>query len=503
MDYDLPDHIEDESQFWHELDTIICLPVSTQESIAALVEHFLTFVANFGPDYLESDVDVESCCQKLLDSEPFDLYPDYFRTALLAFGVDSDELARKFVNVYLLLMDGRRNSRTFKLMKRADLICGIADMAKCHHDESPRFMRLAFTTLHEICRIQKLPENDLMFFDEEYIWFLMRCVELARDDEDPYSYKSIKVIVSLNEQFMVATLPLTQQPFPKSPSNTSLSLAENANADISKITAPKNSILKVLSSHGARFKAFGENLIRMLNRERETSLQLLILKQLFLLFTNPATYEYFYTNDLYVLVDVFIRELYDLPSDDEALRHTYLRVLHPLLTHTQLRNPPYYKAPELVKLLTSLNQECSHFGPVGSTTVRLLARCLTVPWLLPPKKRKIRLPVPSFPERRKSDKAPPLGISLKEEEQSSKLSIHSIDSVNSIAKVRPPTSPRIKSGSVRKSRHHLPPLVEGNTAQRKKSDAPPYQPNNESHEKEMEAKVAHLASEMSKLQATV
>ena len=83
-------------------------------------------------------------------------------------------------------------------------------------------------------------------------------------------------------------------------------------------------------------------------------MQLLILKILYLLFTTKGTSEYFYTNDLRVLVDVFLREIVDLDEDSESvcrpsdpssptshvlpqLRHTYLRVLHPLLTKTQLR----------------------------------------------------------------------------------------------------------------------------------------------------------------------
>jgi hypothetical protein len=47
--------------------------------------------------------------------------------------------------------------------------------------------------------------------------------------------------------------------------------------------------------------------------------QLLILKILYLLFTTPGTQEYFFTNDLRVLVDVFIRELVDLPDESEAV----------------------------------------------------------------------------------------------------------------------------------------------------------------------------------------
>lgn len=47
---------------------------------------------------------------------------------------------------------------------------------------------------------------------------------------------------------------------------------------------------------------------------------LLILKVLYLLFTTSGTQEFFYTNDLCVLVDVFIRELHDLGEESEGVR---------------------------------------------------------------------------------------------------------------------------------------------------------------------------------------
>ena len=146
-----------------------------------------------------------------------------------------------------------------------------------------------------------------------------------------------------------------------------------------------NKVIQVLSTHGAVYKTFGENIILLLNRESETSLQLLILKLLYLLFTTQATYEYFYTNDLRVLVDVMIRNLLDLPLSSTALRHTYLRVLYPLLAHTQLKHPENnYKREELLKLLymmTSSGGAGMHFGAVDETTKRLVGRCVQVQWL--------------------------------------------------------------------------------------------------------------------------
>jgi len=127
----------------------------------------------------------------------------------------------------------------------------------------------------------------------------------------------------------------------------------------------------------------------------ETSLQLLTLKLLYLLFTTPPTQEYFYTNDLRVLVDILIRNLLDLPEEAAALRHTYLRVLYPLLAHTQLRYPPQYKREEIRKLLAvlvrgqvtetevggSTSGHWRYFEDVDATTARLVHRCQKVAWL--------------------------------------------------------------------------------------------------------------------------
>jgi len=148
-----------------------------------------------------------------------------------------------------------------------------------------------------------------------------------------------------------------------------------------------NRVLKALSTHGMTYKTFGCNLILLLNRESETSLQLLILKVLYLIFGSPSTAEYFYTNDLYVLVDVILRNLIDLPHDStaaNALRHTYLRVLHPILTHSQISKPPHYKRDDLLRLLHVLITSGNHFAPVDETTIRPVKRCTSVQWLQPP-----------------------------------------------------------------------------------------------------------------------
>jgi hypothetical protein len=136
--------------------------------------------------------------------------------------------------------------------------------------------------------------------------------------------------VSLNEQFMVASL--------NNP-NSEVPLLESQS--IAPPPASKNRVLDVLMHRLGSAKTFGENMIFMLNRagmfcvsnkeiqsaliytsERtpeDLCMQLLVLKLLYLLFTTKGTSEYFYTNDLCVLVDVFLRELVDLDEESESV----------------------------------------------------------------------------------------------------------------------------------------------------------------------------------------
>ncbi|CAJ0837537.1 15200_t:CDS:2, partial [Entrophospora sp. SA101] len=168
--------------------------------------------------------------------------------------------------------------------------------------------------------------------------------------------------LSFNEQFM-------------------LSKKCNNNIVEEEETLNLNTVIRVLSKRIGTSETFGENIIFMLNRSVKPHIQMLILKLLYEIFTTPETFEYFYTNDLRVLIDVFIRELYDLPDESEAVRHTYLRVLCPLISNTQL-NRDYYKQNQIYKLLLDLNgTSTKNFKPVSPTTQRLVDRCLFTDYL--------------------------------------------------------------------------------------------------------------------------
>lgn len=257
-------------------------------------------------------------------------------------------------------------------------------------------LRLPATNLmYEVCRVQRLNESELAIFDDRFIDHLFDLVETTRNNQDEsLNWAVIRLICALNEQFMVATLPkkkvntastrdlpsLAEHDSPERAVRTRAHSASPApHSQVLEDDGKKhNRVLVVLMRRLGSSKTFGENVIFMLNRSENTQtglcLKLLILKILYLLFTTEGTSEYFYLNDLRVLLDVFIRELVDLDEDHEALRHTYLRVLYPLIAFTQMKHDPYKR--EQIKLVLRSLVGNQHFKDVNLTTKRLVERCL-------------------------------------------------------------------------------------------------------------------------------
>ncbi|KAG4413381.1 hypothetical protein IFR04_013498 [Cadophora malorum] len=356
--------LENEQQFWDELEDIVSAKCPSYQLIDNALRSFLNFTTKFKDEYLSSDYDFAQCLQKLLQSELFEVNKEYVRIQIVYSLLQEDEPATLYVIASFLLFDGRQNEATFEMMNTEGCFPRLVDLIKMGKRDDARLHRMLLELLYEMSRCQPLSVVDLSQVDDEFVVMLFQIIEELSDDvDDPYHYPVIRVLLVLNEQWMVAS---TRSPAESDPPSSPLT----------------NRVIKILSLHGSSYMTFGENIILLLNRETETSLQLLILKLLYLLFTTRATHEYFYTNDLRVLLDVIIRNLLDLPNELVSLRHTYLRVMYPLLAHTQLNQPPHYKHDEILKVLSILGGSANaHWEPADETTVRLVHRVAKVPWL--------------------------------------------------------------------------------------------------------------------------
>ncbi|KAJ5505587.1 hypothetical protein N7453_004544 [Penicillium expansum] len=335
-----------ETEFWTvlaELQAIVSKPCDSEDEIDDALRAYLSLTTQHKDEYLRSETDISRCSYKLFTSSIFASHADYVRRQIL-YGLlqDDDPITLHFIASFILF-DGRQNEAVLQMLNEegafARLLELIQAMRRADLDGDAGLHRLLMDLVYEMSRIQRVKIEDLVLVDDDFIRCLFDIIEdLSYDVTDPYHYPVIRVLLVLNEQFMISA----HDPVDGRPS--------------AHLT---NKVIKVLSVYGGMYKTFGENIILLINREAETSLQLLTLKLLYLIFTTPSTYEYFFTNDLHVL----------------------------------LRDPPHYKRDGLRRLLSILvrgqvsygsdpeHEKIMHFEEVDETTRRLVARCATVDWL--------------------------------------------------------------------------------------------------------------------------
>ncbi|ORY42714.1 hypothetical protein BCR35DRAFT_356384 [Leucosporidium creatinivorum] len=436
-------------QFWSELEDLISLsPMSSLAELDYALRNYIAFASHFMDEYLSTPTSLDTALLALLSSPLFTSHVDRQTSNIISTITPTATSSSLFISLMLILHLGMSNplassssllhadsqgamgnNKVFRAMRGkwnevvpvlmkwvwdADVVQevvstgaeggnGSASGQQQQHVRGKgemmpaegweeRVGTSATAVLYEVCRVQRLNADELSLFTYPFISHLFSLVERTREHEDEtFNYTLIKLIIALNEQFMVAALPPPGTggggdggggtlPPPILPTVKHGKHARRKEEQ--EHERGTNLVLEVLKAKEGESKTFGENIIFILNRANGSPdslcVSLLILKILYLLFTTSGTQEYFYTNDLCVLVDVFIRELCDLGEESEGLKHTYLRVLHPLLLNTQLRHHPY-KRPQLRRVLLSLISS-SHYRECDPTTRRLVERNLRGSW---------------------------------------------------------------------------------------------------------------------------
>ncbi|KAG4300912.1 hypothetical protein PCANB_002821 [Pneumocystis canis] len=363
--------IDNELQFWEELTDILFSFEKSQKYLDIYIKNFLNFTTIYGVNkYLKKDADYELCCYKFLSSDLFISNKDYIRHELITMINDQDKLQYFYILYWILFSDAQLYPETYKLMKDKGSFESLIITVWKHFQTSPEVHRLGLKLLYEICHMHQLTYNELFFIQEEFLCFMFELMEKNAYIEDSYILSIIKFILVINNQYILQFLPFHLRHSPEISKHN-------------KGNSPANFVMNILKKKGNMYKTFGENIIFILNRQKDTYLEFLILKQLYLLFTTKETFEYFYINDLKVLVDIFIKKLYDFPEENEKLYHTYLRVFYYLLKNTQLKNPPYYKQDQLQKLFQTLKQtiQFQTTRDINSAVEKLLIRCIRINWL--------------------------------------------------------------------------------------------------------------------------
>ncbi|EEB07146.1 cytoskeletal protein [Schizosaccharomyces japonicus yFS275] len=359
--------IDDKKQFLSEVDEIVNQRVSSKEQLNRLVDNLIRFICAYGVSFLTSEEHLLDCCLQIRNSATFKDNVDVFRSALLATLFASENIFGSDFVLYFFLVDASKDPACLHFLADMGffplLIDHIVRRIKLNKTNEESSCPYGLCLLVRLCRTQRISMPDLKSVSDFFMEALFLEVDLAKENEiEDHFILCILAILSLNEQFMLAGL--------------------RTNEDPGSVNGHANKVMAALMNPNIDTRSYGEGLVFTLNRENDVRVQLLILKQLFLIFTTPETYEYFYTNDLHVLMDVCIRELNNLSPESSALQYAYLQVLYPMLVNSQVRDPPHYKTVDLVHTLQAIVEP----NPMSSRTIppateKAVEQVLSIPWL--------------------------------------------------------------------------------------------------------------------------
>ncbi|RVX75314.1 hypothetical protein B0A52_00667 [Exophiala mesophila] len=202
-----PTHdFEHEDQFWGALDKALSQECHTHSDIDDVLRSYLNLIHECRDQFLQTDNDLGRCALWLQDSSLFSTHADYIRRQFVQCLLEDDEPHVILIATTFLIADARSHDRTYELLNEQGAFCRLVDLIL-----SPRrygqedIHRLLMELLYEMSRIQKIKPSDLAHISDDFIKMLFEIIEQVSDDvNDPYHYPTIRVLLVLNEQFMVA-----------------------------------------------------------------------------------------------------------------------------------------------------------------------------------------------------------------------------------------------------------------------------------------------------------
>lgn len=385
-------------RFWNSMEALVDSNKISKSGLAdnsvanSCLVNFLKVSTDKYKDLINSDKDIYRLSLILTESRIFTKYKDFCISKLLSLlNIDLLELNMKFIISYILLFEIKKNLNSIELILKYQgftviyntLYTQFAYLSKydittntdpnCKEkeefteidagiiNEMKQICTVLMDIMYQIFKYCKCSVSNVQIIDDFFVHFLITTIRSDTLD-DLFNNSEFKLVLAINEQYIM----------------------------FSREYSIENKILKyVINNNYSTNKIFSELLLLMFNRSQDPSLQIMMCKLLYLILSNKSNKiaeDFFYLNDLHVLVDVLIRELQDISDQNEFLRNTFLRVLIPLLKNTEL-NKTHYRRKDLLQLLNSLcvfDNICSddNITSEHKLTVNLASKCLNeIPWL--------------------------------------------------------------------------------------------------------------------------
>jgi len=171
-----------------------------------------------------------------------------------------------------------------------------------------------------ICYQYKLPYEESRKLDEDFVEFLFdMALKYVNYSDETFLRATLKCIFCVNMQFEVLN---------------------------------ENIVMQILSRKNEA-QHLGNTIVVLFNRQEDVLCMIPCLKFLKDLFSARSTSDFFFINDLQVLLDVIIRAVNDLPPGDE-LRPKYLQALYALLKNNPNYSKTLYKKKDILEMTSSL-----------------------------------------------------------------------------------------------------------------------------------------------------
>lgn len=392
-------------RFWNSMEALLnpnqlSKSGSVDNSVAnSCLVNFLKVSTDKYKDLITGDKDIYRLSLILTESQIFTKYKDFCISKLLSLlNIDLLELNMKFIISYILLFEIKKNLNSIELILKYQgftviyntLYTQFAYLSKYDItttttatatntasnfkgkeefteidagiiNEMKQICTVLMDIMYQIFKYCKCSISNVQIIDDFFVHFLITTIRSDTLD-DLFNNSEFKLVLAINEQYIMF----------------------NREYNI------ENKVLKyVINNNYSTNKIFSELLLLTFNRSEDSSLQIMMCKLLYLILSNKSNKiaeNFFYLNDLNVLVDVLIRELHDISDQNEFLRNTFLRILILLLKNTEL-NKTHYRRQDLMQLLNYLcmfDNICSNDNITSehTLTVKLASKCLNeIPWL--------------------------------------------------------------------------------------------------------------------------
>lgn len=157
--------LDNEKQFWGELDDLLVAQCDSHAAIDNVLRSYLALTTKYKDTFLPSVDDIGQCADRLLASQLFVGHADYVRRQIVYCLLQEDAPDVLLVIVSLLLRDGRHNEGTFELMSAESafvrLLELILSVGQQDGGDGAGLHRLLMDLMYEMSRIQRLRIEDL------------------------------------------------------------------------------------------------------------------------------------------------------------------------------------------------------------------------------------------------------------------------------------------------------------------------------------------------------